>query len=53
MSASPPLPFARQFNLPLFRKLGELGLLGLTVAPEYGGSGMDAVAGEGWSGLWL
>jgi isovaleryl-CoA dehydrogenase len=33
-----------QFNLPLFRRLGELGLLGLTVPEEYGGSGMDASA---------
>lgn len=33
-----------QFNVPLFRKLGELGLLGITVDPEYGGSGMDATA---------
>jgi isovaleryl-CoA dehydrogenase len=33
-----------QFNLPLFRRLGELGLLGVTVDEEYGGSGMDAVA---------
>ena len=33
-----------QFNLPLFRKLGELGLLGITVPEEYGGSGQDAVA---------
>lgn len=33
-----------QFNLPLFRKLGELGLLGLTVPEEYGGAGMDATA---------
>jgi len=33
-----------QFNLPLFRRLGELGLLGITVAEEFGGSGMDAVA---------
>ncbi len=32
------------FNLPLFRKLGELGLLGLTVSEEYGGTGMDAAA---------
>merc|ERR1719210_542905 len=31
-------------NLPLFRKLGELGLLGVTVPEEYGGSGMDAAA---------
>ena len=33
-----------QFNLPLFRKLGDLGLLGLTVPVEYGGSGLDATA---------
>lgn len=33
-----------RFNLPLFRRLGELGLLGLTVPHEYGGTGMDAVA---------
>ena len=33
-----------KFNVELFRKLGELGLLGITVDPEYGGSGMDAVA---------
>ncbi len=33
-----------QFNVPLFRKLGELGLLGITVPEEFGGSGMDAVA---------
>lgn len=32
------------FNLPLFRKLGELGLLGLTVETEYGGAGMDTLA---------
>ncbi|MCO4769835.1 MAG: acyl-CoA dehydrogenase family protein [Deltaproteobacteria bacterium] len=32
------------FNLPLFRKCGELGLLGITADPEYGGSGMDAAA---------
>lgn len=32
------------FNLPLFRKLGELGLLGITVPEAYGGSGMDAMA---------
>lgn len=33
-----------RFNLPLFRKLGELGLLGITVPEEYGGSGMDALS---------
>lgn len=33
-----------QFNLPLFRKLGGLGLLGVTVPERFGGSGMDAVA---------
>jgi isovaleryl-CoA dehydrogenase len=33
-----------RFNLPLFRRLGELGLLGITVPSEYGGAGMDAVA---------
>lgn len=32
------------FNLALFRQLGELGLHGITVDPEYGGAGMDAVA---------
>jgi isovaleryl-CoA dehydrogenase len=32
------------FNRPLFNKLGELGLLGITSDPEHGGSGMDAVA---------
>ncbi len=32
------------FNLPLFRKLGELGVLGLTVPETWGGSGMDAAA---------
>lgn len=31
-------------NVPLFRKLGELGLLGITVPAEDGGAGMDAVA---------
>jgi isovaleryl-CoA dehydrogenase len=33
-----------QFNLGLFRKLGELGLLGVTAPEEFGGSGMDATA---------
>jgi isovaleryl-CoA dehydrogenase len=32
------------FNLPLFRRLGELGLLGLSADPEHGGSGLDATA---------
>jgi len=31
-------------NLALFRQLGELGLLGITVPEEHGGSGMDSVA---------
>ncbi|MCR9141346.1 MAG: acyl-CoA dehydrogenase family protein [bacterium] len=34
-----------EFNVDLFRRLGsELGLFGLTVPEEFGGSGMDAVA---------
>lgn len=32
------------FNVPLFRKLGDLGLLGITVPERFGGSGLDAVA---------
>ena len=35
---------AEQFNLPLFRKCGDLGLLGITVPERWGGSGMDATA---------
>ena len=35
---------AEEFNLPLFRKLGELGLLGVTVPMAHGGSEMDATA---------
>ncbi|MCB0367301.1 MAG: acyl-CoA dehydrogenase family protein [Bdellovibrionaceae bacterium] len=35
---------SERFNLSLFRKLGELGLLGITVPEEYGGSGQDAIA---------
>src|SRR5262245_3777178 len=31
-------------NLALFRRLGDLGLLGITVPAERGGAGMDAVA---------
>lgn len=33
-----------QFNLSLFRQLGDLGLLGMTVDEKYGGAGMDAVS---------
>lgn len=33
-----------KFNLPLFRQLGTLGLLGITVPEEYSGSGLDALA---------
>ncbi len=33
-----------QFNLNLFRKLGDLGLLGVTVSSDFGGSGLDATA---------
>ena len=33
-----------RFNLDLFRKLGELGLLGITAPSDHGGSGMDATA---------
>ncbi len=33
-----------EFNLPLFKKLGDLGLLGITTDSKYGGSDMDAVA---------
>ncbi|CAM9171322.1 unnamed protein product [Ectocarpus sp. 4 AP-2014] len=33
-----------KFNAEAFERLGELGLLGVTVAPQYGGSGMDASA---------
>lgn len=32
------------FNLKLFRRLGELGLLGITVGEAFGGSAMDGVA---------
>ena len=40
------LEFDREekFNLDLFRKLGEYGLLGISVPAEYGGSGMDATS---------
>ncbi|MGF1511617.1 MAG: acyl-CoA dehydrogenase family protein [Myxococcota bacterium] len=33
-----------QFNLGLFRRLAELGLFGITIPAEHGGSGLDAVA---------
>ncbi len=32
------------FNHALFKKAGELGLLGVTIPEEYGGSGLDATA---------
>ncbi len=35
---------SEEFNLSLFRQLGELGLFGITVPEEWGGSGMDPVA---------
>lgn len=35
---------AEKFNLPLFKKLGDLGLLGITVPEAYGGAGLDATA---------
>src|SRR5216110_81105 len=33
-----------RFNVALFRRAGELGLLGLTVPESEGGAGLDAVA---------
>jgi len=33
-----------KFNLELFRKLGGLGLLGITASADHGGSGMDALS---------
>ena len=33
-----------RFNVELFRRLGEMDLLGITVPDEFGGAGMDAVA---------
>ncbi len=33
-----------KLNIPLLRKCGELGLLGITVPSEHGGAGMDALA---------
>ncbi|MDO9182531.1 MAG: acyl-CoA dehydrogenase family protein [Bacteriovorax sp.] len=43
-------PFAHKhdeeesFNLSAFKKMGELGVLGITADPQYGGAGMGAVA---------
>ena len=33
-----------RFNLDLFKAVGELGLLGVTVPEKWGGAGLDAVA---------
>jgi isovaleryl-CoA dehydrogenase len=35
---------SEKFNLSLFKKLGDLGLLGVTVPADFGGSEMDGVA---------
>jgi isovaleryl-CoA dehydrogenase len=35
---------AERFNIELFRRLGDLGLLGVTVEERFGGSGLDPVA---------
>ncbi|MBI2962121.1 MAG: acyl-CoA dehydrogenase family protein [Deltaproteobacteria bacterium] len=35
---------SESFNLALFRELGALGVLGITVPEKFGGAGMDAVA---------
>lgn len=35
---------AERFNHALFRKAGDLGLLGVTIPEEYGGAGLDPVA---------
>jgi len=32
---------SQEFPLPLFKKLGELGLMGVFIPEQYGGSGMD------------
>ena len=33
-----------EFNIDLFRELGDLGLLGLTASTDYGGSVLDAIS---------
>jgi isovaleryl-CoA dehydrogenase len=35
---------SERFNLALFRRAGEIGLLGVTLPEAYGGAGLDAVA---------
>ncbi len=35
---------AERFNHALFRKVGDLGLLGVTIEEQYGGAGLDATA---------
>ena len=35
---------SEEFNLPLFRKLGSLGILGITASTEFGGAEADAVS---------
>jgi isovaleryl-CoA dehydrogenase len=35
---------SERFNLDLFRKAAQLGLLGVTIPEEYGGAGLDATA---------
>src|SRR5690606_4373948 len=32
------------FNMAAFKKMGELGVLGITADPDYGGAGMGALA---------
>ncbi len=35
---------SEKFNMPLFQKLGDLGVLGLSISEEYGGAGLDAAS---------